>query len=985
MPIGTSVELELRTAATQAGLDSAAWVNYPASGVLVTNPNDRWVQYRATLDTTDSLLTPELQRVGIYYAFINQPPVAVDDGYTVDENQLLAVAAPGVLSNDSDPDLDPLTASLVSNVTNGTLNLYSDGSFDYTPDLNYHGSDSFTYKSNDGSADSNTALVTITVNPLNDPPVATPQTLVTDEDTPLAITLSGSDANSDPLTYTVVDPPTNGDLSGTAPDLVYTPHLNYNGPDSFTFKVNDGTVDSLSAAITLTINPVNDAPVAMPDAAETYTGIAVIIPVLANDTDVEGDALSIGQIASPPTHGTAEVTGTTITYTPDAGYSGPDSFTYTAWDGAAQSNTATVSITVTPDVIFADGFESGFTPWSRTVNTSGGLAITSAAARFGSLGLAVTMDGVDRSPRYVVDERPIAETTYHQRFYFDPNSISMANLDTHHFMKGVGASGEVLRMYLYFYNGSYYLVAQALDSSTGWRSTSAFPLSNASHYIEIEWLAAASGSLTLFVDGSQVRSIPAIANATFSLEEVWLGPYAGLDPGTIGTYFFDAFESRRASYIGIEGVTADFSAEPVTGFASLQVQFTSTVETMEPSVTYAWDFGDGIGSSDQANPLYTYVSPGDYSVSLTVTADGYQDVVLKSNFIQVLPLTDVIFADGFESGFTPWSRTVNTSGGLAITSAAARFGSLGLAVTMDGVDRSPRYVVDERPIAETTYHQRFYFDPNSISMANLDTHHFMKGVGASGEVLRMYLYFYNGSYYLVAQALDSSTGWRSTSAFPLSNASHYIEIEWLAAASGSLTLFVDGSQVRSIPAIANATFSLEEVWLGPYAGLDPGTIGTYFFDAFESRRASYIGIEGVTADFSAAPVTGFASLQVQFTSTVETMEPSVTYAWDFGDGIGSSDQANPLYTYVSPGDYSVSLTVTADGYQDVVLKSNFIQVLPLTDVIFADGFESGFTPWSRTVNTSGGLAIYLSCRPVRLPRAGRYHGRGRSLPTLCGR
>jgi PKD repeat protein len=311
----------------------------------------------------------------------------------------------------------------------------------------------------------------------------------------------------------------------------------------------------------------------------------------------------------------------------------------------------------------------------------------------------------------------------------------------------------------------------------------------------------------------------------------------------VGSYYLDAFESRRTSYIGIEGVTADFSAAPLTGFAPLEVQFSSVVETMEPSVSYAWDFGDGAGSSTEANPVYSYADPGLYTVILTVSADGYQDVVQKVDYIEVLELTDLIYADGFESGFGPWSGVVNPSGGLAVTPGAALFGGYGLAVTMDGVDRSGRYVVDERPIGESEYHQRFYYDPNGIVMANLDTHHFMKGVGVSGEVLRMYQYYYNGSYYLSAQAYDSGAGWRSTPGFALSDERHYIEIAWQSGASGSLELYVDGELEHSISGLANSGQTIEAVWLGPYAGLDGGTVGSYYLDAFESRRTSYIGAE----------------------------------------------------------------------------------------------------------------------------------------------
>jgi len=109
------------------------------------------------------------------------------------------------------------------------------------------------------------ATVSIVVTPVNDAPFAQEQNLTTPEDTNVSITLAGSDEDNDTLVYSVVTQPTHGALSGTAPNLVYTPNVNYNGSDSFTFKVNDGTVDSIEATVSLVITPVNDAPVAVDD------------------------------------------------------------------------------------------------------------------------------------------------------------------------------------------------------------------------------------------------------------------------------------------------------------------------------------------------------------------------------------------------------------------------------------------------------------------------------------------------------------------------------------------------------------------------------------------------------------------------------------------------------------------------------------------------------------------------------------------------
>src|SRR6185503_13917589 len=141
---------------------------------------------------------------------------------------------------------DPLTAILVSGPTHGTLTLNSDGSFTYTPASNYLGNDSFTYKANDGQADSAIATVNIIVGEVNDAPVAVSDSYSTPEDTVLTVSGPGllandSDVDGDTLSSILVSGPTHGTLTlNSNGSFTYTPALNYNGPDSFTYKANDG-------------------------------------------------------------------------------------------------------------------------------------------------------------------------------------------------------------------------------------------------------------------------------------------------------------------------------------------------------------------------------------------------------------------------------------------------------------------------------------------------------------------------------------------------------------------------------------------------------------------------------------------------------------------------------------------------------------------------------------------------------------------------
>jgi len=174
-------------------------------------------------------------------------------------------------------------------------------------------------------------------------PLAHSQSLNLSEDESAPVMLGGSDPDGDSLTVAVISGPTNGTLSGTAPNLVYTPNTNYHGPDGFWFKVNDGRLDSAPAKVSLSVAPVNDAPVAQSQAVtldeDTVGGITL------GASDADGDALTYS--VGAPSHGTLAGTPPDLTYHPDTNYFGPDGFAFTVSDGQSNSQ-ATVSITVRP-------------------------------------------------------------------------------------------------------------------------------------------------------------------------------------------------------------------------------------------------------------------------------------------------------------------------------------------------------------------------------------------------------------------------------------------------------------------------------------------------------------------------------------------------------------------------------------------------------------------------------------------------------------
>lgn len=303
----------------------------------------------------DGTVNSSVATVSLTINFVNMPPLAVNDSYSTNEDTPLVVSAPGLLGNDTDVDPQTLTAVLVTGPSNGSLSLNADGSFTYTANANFNGVDSFTYRANDGTANSNIATVQIAVNPANDAPVAANDSYAIAEDSVLTVPAAGvladdTDVDGDSLTALLVAGPTYGTLTLNANgSFVYTPSADFNGADSFTYVANDGSVNSNIATVVLTISNVNDPPVASNDAYVTNEDAALNVPangVLVNDADVDGDPLTVLLVTGPLNGSLALNADGSFVYTPNANYNGADSFTYRANDGSADSNIATVRIAV---------------------------------------------------------------------------------------------------------------------------------------------------------------------------------------------------------------------------------------------------------------------------------------------------------------------------------------------------------------------------------------------------------------------------------------------------------------------------------------------------------------------------------------------------------------------------------------------------------------------------------------------------------------
>lgn len=355
---------------------SATPVTPPAHGLVVLNADGTFTYTHDGSETTSDAFEYEVcddgvepgplcdvGAVGITVVPVNDPPDAQDDAAVTDEEVPVTI---DVLANDSDADgnLAPSSVAVVSGPAGGTTSVDpTTGAVTYTPTLDFNGSDAFTYEvCDDGSplpAECSTAAASVTVNPVNDAPVADPQTV---EDVPAdattLITLTGSDVDGDSLTFSVVNGPFRGTLANltstgpTSATVEYAPGALFTEADFFELQVDDGAGGTGTAVVALRAVDVNDAPTPQSDSAFVEPGGTVAAlaggatSVLANDSDPDGDDLTVTTTpVSGPSNGTLTLNADgTLSYTHDGGPSLSDSFVYEACDDGAPILCANASV-----------------------------------------------------------------------------------------------------------------------------------------------------------------------------------------------------------------------------------------------------------------------------------------------------------------------------------------------------------------------------------------------------------------------------------------------------------------------------------------------------------------------------------------------------------------------------------------------------------------------------------------------------------------
>ena len=327
----------------------------PAHGTLTVNPDGSYKYVPAsgyngtdsfTYSVSDGRGGTTTGTVTLTVGTVNVAPVAQNGtARGAEDNQVTGQAAA------ADANGDALIYSIPSNgaPAHGVVTMNANGSYTYTPAADYNGTDSFTYKVSDGRGGVSTGTITVTVDPVNDRPVATATTVSANEDNSVSGRVVATDVDGDALTFSI--PSNGGPAHGTVTmnadgTFNYVPAANFNGTDTFTYQVSDGKGGTTTAQVSVNVAAVNDAPTTGDSTASGNEDGQIAGRVVANDAD--GDALSFSVPSNGgPAHGAVTMNADgSYTYVPSANFNGTDSFTYTVSDGKGGTTTGTVQVSV---------------------------------------------------------------------------------------------------------------------------------------------------------------------------------------------------------------------------------------------------------------------------------------------------------------------------------------------------------------------------------------------------------------------------------------------------------------------------------------------------------------------------------------------------------------------------------------------------------------------------------------------------------------
>lgn len=335
-----------------------------------------------------------------------QLPSVQNIAFTVEEDSSATFSFLG-----TDPFSQTLTYSLSSQPQNGQIQINGSSAV-YTPNPNFNGVDTFAYFATNSDGNSNIGSIVATITQIDDQPQTSDIAATTNEDEAIDIAMNLTELDGDNVVFTIIENPSNGTVSFAGTIATYSPNQNWYGTDTFTFQVEDSNARKIlnSATATITVNSVNDAPEvtnvnASVNSLQNLNSESVDINL--EGADVEGDELTFS-IVNDVSNGSTSLSGSIVTYTPNANYDGTDTFTYKANDGQLDSNTASGTITVTdinPAISFSATPTTG-TKDLRVVFTNNSTDYSSVLWDFGD-----GSTSTENSPVYIYNNNGVYDIT----------------------------------------------------------------------------------------------------------------------------------------------------------------------------------------------------------------------------------------------------------------------------------------------------------------------------------------------------------------------------------------------------------------------------------------------------------------------------------------------------------------------------------------------------------------------------------------------
>lgn len=628
---------------------SVGILDFHSDGSFTYTPAAGYIgQVTFTYHASDSQVDSNTATVTIIVYATNGSPIAQDDQAEMQEDTVLNVAAPGVLSNDSDPENDPLTAHIGTPPSIGSLMLNQDGSFIYTPAPDFHGVVTFTYFARDLYEYSNLATVSLTIQPLNDAPLANPDLYLGGEDTTLTVPTPGVlgndlDVDGDSLTSVLDQAPWIGELQFN-PDgsFTYTPILNYTGVVTFTYHAHDATADSNITTVTLELQGVNDPPTGVDDFFLTppNTVLSITVPgVLSNDSDVDGDPLIV-ILDAPPLIGELLLNpGGSFVYTPTLDYQGLVSFTYFVLDPFDGLDLAEAVIAV---------------DHAPVANPDAAIAMEDTLFSMPAPGVLGNDSDVDGDPLIAILETP---PTY--------GEVTLYADGSYEFMPALNFTGAITFTY------------RANDSFVDSNSTTVTitvtgindpPIPGTDLFEtpeETPLVVLAPGTLAndSDPDGDSLSAVllegPDVGELAFHTDGSFIYTPT-LNFESVVTFTYAAFDGFLASNAVVSITVIDNDNPVVDAGENQTINEGSPAEFMgsftDPGlaelprganpwldlpVEVMWNFGDGTTASGLLTPTHIYVENGNFTVTLAIT-DSEGDVGFDSTLVVVQNIAPIL-------------------------------------------------------------------------------------------------------------------------------------------------------------------------------------------------------------------------------------------------------------------------------------------------------------------------------------------------------